>query len=64
MRRSLLSYRKSGLALDSFSTDFYSHERIFAPDALLIPQLDAMVKWQKLIKEWVGIVAYKISGYI
>ena len=64
MRRSLLSYKKNGLELDSFSTDFYSHERIFSPDELLVPQLEAMGKWHKLVKEWVGVIAYKINGYI
>jgi uncharacterized SAM-binding protein YcdF (DUF218 family) len=64
MRRSLASYRKAGLELESFSTDFYSHPRYFAFDALFIPNHDAMTKWQKLAKEWVGIIAYKMAGYI
>jgi uncharacterized SAM-binding protein YcdF (DUF218 family) len=64
MRRSLASYRKAGLSLESFSCDFYAHERSFYPDGLLIPQLDAMNKWHKLAKEWVGFAAYKIAGYI
>jgi uncharacterized SAM-binding protein YcdF (DUF218 family) len=63
MRRSLLSYKKNGLDLESFSTDFYAHERHFSPDQL-IPQIDAMMLWHKIIKEWVGIAAYKITGYI
>jgi uncharacterized SAM-binding protein YcdF (DUF218 family) len=63
MRRSLAVYRKAGLPLESFSTDFYAHPRSFYPDVLLIPQLDAMNKWHKLVKEWVGLAAYKIAGY-
>jgi len=64
MRRSLAVYRKSGLELDSFSTDFYAHPPSFYPDDLFIPQLDAAIKWQKLFKEWIGMAAYKIVGYI
>jgi uncharacterized SAM-binding protein YcdF (DUF218 family) len=64
MRRSLAAYRQAGLVLESFSTDFYSHPRGFYPDTFLVPQLEAMQKWNKLAKEWVGMIAYKIVGYI
>lgn len=64
MRRSLACYRKAGVNLQAFTTDFYSHPRVYYIDALLIPQLDAIMKWQKLSKEWVGMVAYKVVGYI
>ena len=64
MRRSLAAYRKSGIEMDAFSVHFYAHPTTFGPDAILIPQLEAMVKWQKLTKEWVGIIAYKMVGYI
>ena len=64
MRRSLACYRKVGLNLAPFSTDFYSHPRSFYPDELFIPKIEAMSLWQKLIKEWVGMAAYKVAGYI
>jgi uncharacterized SAM-binding protein YcdF (DUF218 family) len=64
MRRSLASYRNAGIDLESFSTDFYAHPRSFTPLSLFIPQLDAIEKWHKLSKEWVGIAAYKFAGYI
>jgi uncharacterized SAM-binding protein YcdF (DUF218 family) len=64
MRRSLAVYEKAGLALQSFSTDFYAHHRSFYLDVLIIPQLEAIGKWHKLAKEWVGMAAYKLAGYI
>ncbi|MEJ1241586.1 YdcF family protein [Chryseolinea sp. T2] len=64
MRRSLACYRKAGLDIEPFSTDFYSNPRSFYPNSLLIPQLDAFSIWQKLFKEWVGMLAYKAAGYI
>jgi len=64
MRRSLACYRKAGLDVDYFTTDFYSNPRSFYPDNLFIPRLDAVMTWQKLMKEWVGMLAYKVSGYI
>ncbi|MFZ6013303.1 MAG: YdcF family protein, partial [Bacteroidota bacterium] len=48
MRRSLASYRKEGLELEPFSTDFYSHPRSFYPDGLLIPRVDALMMWTRL----------------
>jgi uncharacterized SAM-binding protein YcdF (DUF218 family) len=64
MRRSLACYRKVGLDLEPFSTDFYTHPTVYYPDAFLVPRLEAMMLWQKLVKEWVGMAAYKVAGYI
>jgi uncharacterized SAM-binding protein YcdF (DUF218 family) len=64
MRRSLACYRKAGLQPDLFSTDFYSHPREFYPDALIIPQLDALILWHKMVREWIGFLAYKLAGSI
>jgi uncharacterized SAM-binding protein YcdF (DUF218 family) len=64
MRRSLACYRHQNIALESFSTDFYAHPRSFHLDVLIVPKVEAMQVWNKLIKEWVGFVAYKLAGYI
>ena len=64
LRRSVACFKKVGLHVDIFSTDFYTHPRYFTPDVLFIPRLDAMIIWQKLFKEWAGMIAYKVAGYI
>lgn len=64
MRRSLAVYRKAGLELDYFTTDFYTYPRSFYPDALIIPRVEALEIWQKLLKEWIGLAAYKVAGYV
>jgi uncharacterized SAM-binding protein YcdF (DUF218 family) len=64
MRRSLACYRKADLNIEPFTTDFYSHPRYFYPDGLFIPSIDAMMLWHKLFKEWLGLAAYKVAGYI
>jgi uncharacterized SAM-binding protein YcdF (DUF218 family) len=64
MRRSLACYRKVGLPLDSFSTDFYAHQGAYYPDAFFIPKVEALVIWNKLVKEWVGMIAYRLAGHI
>lgn len=64
MRRSKACFAKAELQVDVFSTDFYTHPRVFTPDTLLIPKIDALLSWQRMIKEWIGIVAYKFAGYL
>lgn len=64
MRRSRACFVKAGIPMDTFTTDFYSHPRNYYPDSLFVPQLDAIMIWQKIIKEWVGMAAYKAAGYI
>ncbi len=64
MRRSLACFRKANMEMDTFSTDFYTHRRVFTPDVLFIPKVEAIFIWQRLFKEWVGFVAYKVAGYV
>jgi uncharacterized SAM-binding protein YcdF (DUF218 family) len=64
MRRSLACFTKVGWTMDHFSTNILSHPRKFTPDTLIIPQAEALGIWQSLVKEWVGMLAYKLAGYI
>ncbi|MBX2966179.1 MAG: YdcF family protein [Cyclobacteriaceae bacterium] len=64
MRRSEGCFRKAGMTPDTFSTDFYTHPRYFTPDVLLVPKIEALKIWQKLFREWTGIIAYRLAGYI
>lgn len=61
--RSLACFEKEGVKVDTFSCDFYSHPRYYTLDVLLIPKIDAIMNWQRLFKEWTGMVAYKVAGY-
>jgi len=64
MRRSAACFAKTGWKMDCFSVDFLSHSRRFTPDALIIPRVEALSNWQVLIKEWVGMISYKLAGYV
>jgi uncharacterized SAM-binding protein YcdF (DUF218 family) len=64
MRRSLACYRKAGVDLDYFTTDFYTYPRAYQIESLLIPKVEALMIWQKLFKEWIGFAAYKVAGYV
>jgi len=64
MRRSRACYVKAGWKTDTFNADIVSHKRQFTFDSLLVPGLGALEMWQTLIREWVGMIAYKLAGYI
>jgi uncharacterized SAM-binding protein YcdF (DUF218 family) len=63
MRRSAACFAKVGWKIDCFSVDFISHSRKYTPDILFIPRVEAIGNWQVLIKEWVGMISYKLAGY-
>jgi len=64
MRRSRACFNKVNWQSDTFTTDFLHHERKFTPDVLFIPRVDSLLIWNIMIREWVGMIAYKVSGYI
>jgi uncharacterized SAM-binding protein YcdF (DUF218 family) len=63
MRRSLACYNKAGLNVDPFSTDFYGVPRKLFLASLLMPSIQGFIIWEKLFKEWTGLIAYKLAGY-
>ena len=64
MRRSLACYRKAGWPTDTFSVDIVSHKRQFTFNSLVVPSVDALTMWQTVIREWAGMIAYQLAGYI
>lgn len=64
LRRAEACFEKVGIATDTFSTDFYTHPTSYTIDSMLLPNESAFDKWQTFIREILGIVAYKIAGYI
>lgn len=63
MKRSEALFRKQGLAVLPFPTDYRSLKPEFSWDAL-IPSTGALDTSTIAIKEWMGIIAYKIKGYL
>ncbi len=64
MRRSVACFKKCGVQVTAFSTDFYTHPRYFTPDSWLVPRPEAWTIWHKMVKEWTGMAAYRLAGYI
>lgn len=64
MRRSLAVYRKAGIHATAFTTDFYTHKPDYKIDSYLLPGVEPMQVWNRMIREWLGIAAYKAAGYL
>jgi len=64
MPRTIACFSKVGWNADAFSAEVLSHKRNFTFDALFIPKIEAMGLWQTVIREWTGMVAYRLAGYI
>lgn len=64
MPRAYGCFNKAGIRTDRYSTDRYSGPRKFVFDHMFIPDKYALTEWDVLLHEWVGLVSYKISGYL
>lgn len=63
MRRAEACFRKAGFNVDTFPADFHHSPRSFAPN-VWIPNPGAIQKWTIVFHEILGMLAYRIMGYI
>lgn len=63
MPRSKGCFAKAGLECTPFPVDFLSERNRWSPDFLLFPDKLCLYRWELIIKEWFGFIAYKIRGY-
>lgn len=61
--RSRLIARKAGLKCDFFATDFFREKWSWSPYATLVPNDKYIMMWNFMMKEWIGVLVYKIRGY-
>ncbi len=64
MKRSIMCFNKQGFKCDYYSTNRYAGNRKFHIEHLIVPKLSALNYWEILLKEWVGIIMYKIKNYV
>ena len=62
MRRARACFRKQGIEVDCFSTDQRAPENVHLGFRDLLPDSWVLAQWEFLIREWVGLLAYKLSG--
>ena len=59
MRRAQICFEKTDIDIDNYSTDCINSNRNFSIPYLIIPSSKGMEKWEELIHEWIGFIAYK-----
>jgi len=64
MYRASGCFEALGIKFDTFPTDYYGGVLRWSPGSAIVPNFFAIEIWSKLIKEWFGIMAYKVAGYI
>lgn len=64
IRRTMACFRKAGVNADPFATDPISEPTHLTPENMLVPKIEAFGMWQILLKEWIGVAAYWVVGYI
>lgn len=62
MRRAEGCFRKAGVPVTLYSTDFYSHNRVFTPNQFF-PTEGALGRWASIWHEWIGYITYRVMGY-
>lgn len=65
MRRSIGCFENVGMKITPYSTDHITGPtRSYSIDEYFIPSISTLEDWQGLIKEWIGYVAYTLTGKI
>ena len=64
MPRALKCFQKQKVNFDTFPTDYYSRPLTFSLPQLLIPQHASLTLWAILHKEWIGLLSYRLMGYV
>lgn len=65
MRRAAACFEKEGVKVIPFSCDFLTAlEKDRFSVSMFIPSINTIAGWDGIIKELLGIVAYKLMGYI
>lgn len=64
MRRSIGCFEKSGIQVIGFCTDFKTGDYPPKFTSYVIPDPGAINKWHILIREFLGMTAYKMMGYL
>jgi uncharacterized SAM-binding protein YcdF (DUF218 family) len=64
LTRAVLCFSKEGIKVVPYSTDRYSGPIKYDFDYLFLPSAATLFNWEKLLHEWIGIIEYKLMGYI
>ena len=63
-RRALACFRQVGLHPVAFPAGYYATDREATFAYWLLPDAGALLRWTRLVHEWIGFVVYKLLGYV
>lgn len=61
MRRAIFCFRKTRFNTDHYATDGTNSDIILSFDYLVLPNINALNKWETIIHEIIGYIVYKIK---
>jgi uncharacterized SAM-binding protein YcdF (DUF218 family) len=64
MPRAKACFVKSGLSVQSYCTDNTTRGKNIDPRDYINPDAYGLEGWNRLVKEWVGMVAYRVKGFV
>lgn len=64
IRRTKACFDKQDIMADYYPVDEHSGALQLTPDKMFMPNEGALIGWNLLIHEWIGLVSYKVAGYI
>lgn len=64
MPRARWCFEKVGVVVDVFPTDKLVSVWRYDPEYLLVPNVQALKRWETFIHEFIGVIVYKMMGYI
>ena len=64
MHRAEACFKKEGLDCSTFSTDHYYDPSSTLSLNSFVPSAEAFIIWERMIKEWVGTLMYRLFGYL
>jgi hypothetical protein len=59
-----LCFKKAGFSVTSFDADPVKSVKPITLKEIFVPDIGVMGGWKSLFREWFGLFAYKIRGYI
>ncbi len=62
MPRSSAVFKKAGIPFVTYPCDYKVAKEKFSVDGFLLPDASLLNKWSELLKEMIGILAYKFTG--
>jgi uncharacterized SAM-binding protein YcdF (DUF218 family) len=64
MKRAMGCFKKVGLNVQPYPAHFIAKKPSLRPNDLFIPQAKVLHDWEFFLKEWMGLLMYKLKGYI